>query len=141
MKQFSWFKPNTFHPSYKTDKYNYLLILLSHLVNIVPITIGIILGLPIWYMSIMILQLIFSILYHIYFNSIFLKISDFVFASLLIISNIIIFFTHSVSYTRLILLIILIIISFMHFFDKRNYTYNHSIWHIFAAIITSIVEL
>lgn len=141
MSKFSWFKSNTFHPSYYNKKNDYILILLSHLANIVPIVIAIILKLPYWYLLIILFQTIFSILYHSYFKNNLLRLVDWVFATSLIISNIIIFILHKGSYLKFFILIILIIAGFKYFLSFKNYAYNHSIWHIFAATITSIVEL
>ena len=139
--KYSWFKSNTFHPNYRSDKSGYILILGSHTANIIPITLGILLKLPLWYILIMVAQMIFSFLYHAYSKNNWLRLIDWLLATSLIISNAIIFFSHNWSYSKLLIIVLLIIISFKYFLSFKKYAYNHSIWHICAAAITSIVEL
>jgi hypothetical protein len=143
MKKPSWSDPNTFHPSYEKHKKGYLLLAFSHVFNLIPLYFAIVEGFPKWFVSILIFQMVFSLLYHLFFTNKTLRFADWIFSLLLICSNVIILLSvHSEFFMyKILLLVVLILFAIKPFMKFKNYALNHTIWHLIAALITRIVLL
>jgi len=141
MKKPSWTDTNTFHPSYKDHKSGYLLLAFSHVFNLIPIYFAIIHDFPQWFIWVLILQMIFSLLYHLFFTNKIFRFADWFFSLALIFSNIIILLSFHSSYFmyKIILVVVLILFAIKPSVKLKNYALNHSIWHFIAALITRIV--
>lgn len=141
MKKYSWTDPNTFHPSYENHKAGYVLLAFSHIFNLVPMYFAIVEGFPIWFICVLILQMVFSLFYHLFFTNKILRFADWLFSIVLIFSNVIILFSiHSEFFKyKIILLVILLLCSIRPFLKFKNYALNHTIWHIIASLITRVV--
>lgn len=135
---YSWFNSSTFHPSYHTNKKAYFLILVSHVANFIPIFFAILKNLPTWFIYLLLLQTLFSLLYHSFFKNKILQITDYAFATLLIIANIFILLS-STKFLSIKILIILFLLGLTTrpYLSYKNYAHNHSFWHLIAALITT----
>lgn len=139
---YSWFNTSSFHPSMKNNILGYWVIILSHLSNLLPILLAVNRPLPNIYKATIILQTIFSVIYHAFPNKRGPRFFDWFFATTLIISNLFIFINYnSVEEIRskIIVVIPIVILAFILFFKFDHYTRNHSLWHILSAIVTTIV--
>lgn len=141
---YSWLNTSSFHPSMKKDVSGYWTIILSHISNLLPILLVFNRPLPNIFKATIFLQTIFSIIYHAFPDRRGPRILDWFFATLLIVSNLIVFVNYnSINEIRnkIIIVIPIIILAFVLFFKFDHYTRNHSLWHILSACITSIVIL
>ena len=141
MKNFSWTDPNTFHPSYEKHKKGYLLLAFSHLFNLIPMYFALTEGFPEWFIVILILQMIFSLFYHLFFTNKMLRFADCLFSLILIISNVFILLSVHSDYFlyKIALLVVLVLFALKPLLKFKNYALNHTIWHFIAALITRVV--
>lgn len=143
MKNFSWTDPNSFHPSYEKHKAGYLLLAFSHVFNLIPIYFAIKGGFSRWFILVLIFQMIFSLLYHLFFTNKILRFADWVFSITLIISNAVILLNFSSEFFvyKVVLLVVLVLLVIKPFLKFKNYALNHTIWHLISSLITRVVLL
>lgn len=141
MKKYSWTDPNTFHPSYENHKTGYLLLAFSHVFNLIPMYFAIVEGFPMWFVLVLVFQMVFSLFYHLFFTNKRLRFADWLFSLILIFSNVIILLSvHSEFFMyKIILLMMLILLAIRPLTKFKNYALNHTIWHFIASLITRVV--
>lgn len=139
---YSWFNTSSFHPSMRNNILDYWVIILSHVFNLLPMLLAFNRPLPSIYKAIIVFQTIFSIIYHAFPNKRWPRILDWLFATSLILSNLIVFVNYNSVLeiqSKIIIVMPIIILAFILFFKFDHYTRNHSLWHVLSAIVTSIV--
>ena len=142
MKQYSWFITSTFHPTREDDVFGYNLLLISHIVNLLPITLSLLKEIPIWYSVLLILQTFISILYHCFPTKWYTRLGDWMFASILCFTTIFIFLEvnqHQLLIYKSVLLVPLFVVALGLFIQFTDYPKKHSLWHALIAIIVCIV--
>lgn len=140
MTKFSWFDSSSFHPDIKTNKNGYLLILVSHIAILIPIYIAVILHKPMWFIVLLTIQFIFSFLYHSFNKITFFRASDWILAQILGISLLIVIISDKkLSNIKVLALFLLVILAIKPFLSFKNYSYNHSLWHVIVSLITTII--
>lgn len=139
MEKFSWFNSSSFHPDSRADRNGYVLILISHITFLLPIVISIITEQKVWFIIILIIQIVFSFLYHLYYKNNMLRIIDWLLAIILCITIIHLLFSNF-NFTKVIIILLLSVVSLKPFISFEDYAVNHSIWHAITAIIATVVQ-
>lgn len=107
----------------------------SNLLFLIPLLISIQYGLY-WYLFIIGLAFVFSTTYHLR-NETMYAFHDFIFSSILIISNFYLLFKGNINsnYSLVALGISVFAIYFQQRALKYSYDFNHGVWHILSALI------
>lgn len=133
--------PGKFHPSYFNNRLGYVVILFSHIFNLVPIYLAFKKSLPLWFCMVIILQTIFSFSYHFYFKNKTLRLFDWLAAIVLLWANLFIFLNIYSPYFiyKIIALTVLVIVALSIFMQTEKYPISHTIWHFMVSLMLCIV--
>ena len=130
-----------FHPDKNTDRLQYMMLIFSHIIAILPLYLSFTKEMPLHYSFILVTQVVISILYHSFpINP--LRISDWVLTTFLIILNSIYFFVAVTSLSilgKILIYALTLITTIFLIFFRRDYVRDHLLWHAFGYLVAAFV--
>jgi len=134
-------KGNHNHPTWPNNKNFFFLLFFVHILHLMTAVLAYWYNLPLLYVFLLIVQTLFSFLYHLKHSRWLLRLADWIFSIMVIIANLYILFTLQNRSEWIMDLIVgapVVVLAFFLLFSS-DYQRHHIYWHLLSILIILIV--